>query len=211
MPFFGISGSELVAMVVGVGAAPRARPVRAGPRPRTGHFDRQVQVDHPDNAGQVQILKVHIQKIRLYPQVELEQMAQLPTGFSGADLANLCNEAALGATGRNAQEMVALMDSSWRWSASWPVWRRKTACSTPANARWGPATRWAMCLQGTDTVHKVSIMPRGIGALGYAIQQPTEDRFLMTAQDWTCPACCPVAGSPARTRSSTLTRPCGRS
>ena len=154
---------------------------------RAGRFDRQVLVDRPDKAGRVQILKVHIKKIRLDPQVDLEQVAQLTTGFSGADLANLCNEAALAATRRNAQE-VALVDFTVAVERIVAGLEKKNRVLNPrerevvAYHEMGHVLV-AMSLPGTDTVHKVSIIPRGIGALGYTIQRPTEDRFLMTAQE----------------------------
>jgi len=154
---------------------------------RAGRFDRQVLVDRPDKAGRVQILKVHIKKIRLDPQVDLEQVAQLTTGFSGADLANLCNEAALAATRRNAQE-VSLVDFTVAVERIVAGLEKKNRVLNPrerevvAYHEMGHVLV-AMSLPGTDTVHKVSIIPRGIGALGYTIQRPTEDRFLMTAQE----------------------------
>ena len=154
---------------------------------RAGRFDRQVLVDRPDKLGRVQILKVHIKKIRLAPQVDLEQVAQLTTGFSGADLANLCNEAALAATRRNAPE-VALVDFTTAVERIVAGLEKKNRVLNPrerevvAYHEMGHALV-AMCLPGTDRVHKVSIIPRGVGALGYTIQRPTEDRFLMTAQE----------------------------
>lgn len=154
---------------------------------RAGRFDRQVLVDRPDKAGRVQILKVHIKKIRLDPQVDLEQVAQLTTGFSGADLANLCNEAALAATRRGAQE-VALVDFTIAVERIVAGLEKKNRVLNPlerevvAYHEMGHVLV-AMSLPGTDAVHKVSIIPRGIGALGYTIQRPTEDRFLMTAQE----------------------------
>ena len=154
---------------------------------RAGRFDRQVLVDRPDKLGRVQILKVHIKKIRLAPQVDLEQVAQLTTGFSGADLANLCNEAALAATRRNAPE-VALVDFTTAVERIVAGLEKKNRVLNPrerevvAYHEMGHALV-AMSLPGTDRVHKVSIIPRGVGALGYTIQRPTEDRFLMTAQE----------------------------
>ncbi len=151
---------------------------------RAGRFDRQVLVDRPDKLGRVQILRVHTQKIRLAPQVDLEQVAQLTTGFSGADLANLCNEAALAATRRSA-ESVDLVDFTVAVERIVAGLEKKTRILNPrerevvAHHEMGHALV-AMSLPGTDTVHKVSIIPRGIGALGYTIQRPTEDRFLMT-------------------------------
>ena len=154
---------------------------------RAGRFDRQVLVDRPDKAGRVQILQVHTRKIRLAPQVSLEQVAQLTTGFSGADLANLCNEAALAATRRGAQG-IALEDFTTAVERIVAGLEKKNRVLNPherevvAFHEMGHALV-AMALPGTDTVHKVSIIPRGVGALGYTIQRPTEDRFLMSQEE----------------------------
>jgi cell division protease FtsH len=154
---------------------------------RAGRFDRQVLVDRPDKGGRVQILNVHIRKIRLAAGVDLEQVAALTTGFSGADLANLVNEAALAATRRGAGE-VALADFTVAIERIVAGLEKKNRV---LNAREREVVAYhemghalvAMSLPGSDPVHKVSIIPRGIGALGYTIQRPTEDRFLMTREE----------------------------
>ncbi len=151
---------------------------------RAGRFDRQVLVDRPDKIGRVQILKVHSRKIRLAAGVDLDQVAALTTGFSGADLANLCNEAALAATRRHAED-VTLADFTTAIERIVAGLEKKNRVLNPrerevvAFHEMGH-TLVALALPGTDPVHKVSIIPRGIGALGYTIQRPTEDRFLMT-------------------------------
>ena len=114
---------------------------------RPGRFDRQILVDRPDKQGRIQILEVHAKKIKLAPDVSLEQVAALTPGFTGADLANLVNEAALLATRRRAQA-VTMDDFNQRdRAASSPGWRRRTGCSIPRSARWSPttssATRWS--------------------------------------------------------------------
>ncbi len=154
---------------------------------RAGRFDRQVLVDRPDKAGRVQILEVHVKKIRLAPGVELEKIAALTPGFSGADLANLVNEAALLATRRNAQ---AVTEDDFTAAVERIVagLEKKNRILNPkeravvAHHEMGHALV-ALSLPDTDPVHKVSIIPRGIGALGYTIQRPTEDRFLMTREE----------------------------
>ncbi|MFN3566627.1 MAG: ATP-dependent zinc metalloprotease FtsH [Burkholderiaceae bacterium] len=154
---------------------------------RAGRFDRQVLVDRPDKNGRVQILKVHVRKVKLAPDVDLEQVAALTTGFSGADLANLVNEAALAATrrGANAIELADFTQAIERIVAGL---EKKNRVLNPrereivAYHEMGHALV-ALALPGSDPVHKVSIIPRGIGALGYTIQRPTEDRFLMTREE----------------------------
>lgn len=154
---------------------------------RAGRFDRQVLVDRPDKAGRVQILKVHVRRIRLAPHVDLEQVAALTTGFSGADLANLCNEAALAATRRHADD-VALQDFTVAIERIVAGLEKKNRVLNPrereivAYHEMGHALV-SLSLPGSDPIHKVSIIPRGIGALGYTIQRPTEDRYLMTREE----------------------------
>jgi cell division protease FtsH len=154
---------------------------------RAGRFDRQVLVDRPDKLGRVQILQVHSKKIRLETHVNLEQVAALTPGFTGADLANLVNEAALLATRRDA-ESVTLEDFTLAIERIVAGLEKKNRILNPrerqvvAHHELGHAMV-AMALPGVDPVHKVSIIPRGVGALGYTIQRPTEDRFLMTREE----------------------------
>ncbi len=154
---------------------------------RAGRFDRQVLVDRPDKKGRLDILRVHVKKIKLAPEVDLEQVAALTTGFSGADLANLANEAALMATRRKA-EAVTLADFTAAVERIVAGLEKKNRVlndaerKTVAYHEMGHALV-ALALPGTDPVHKVSIIPRGIGALGYTIQRPTEDRYLMTREE----------------------------
>ncbi len=154
---------------------------------RAGRFDRQVLVDRPDKAGRAAILKVHASKIRLAGDVDLDKIAALTTGFTGADLANLINEAAIAATRRNGQSvssddftiaierMVAGIEKKSRVLS--PEERRRVAYHEMGHAL------VAAGLPGVDPVQKVSIIPRGIGALGYTMQRPTEDRFLLTESE----------------------------
>jgi cell division protease FtsH len=151
---------------------------------RAGRFDRQVLVDRPDKVGRLQILKVHIRRVKLAADVNLEDVAALTPGFSGADLANLINEAALLATRRGGEavtandfsgaieRIVAGLEKKNRLLN--PHERRVVACHELGHAF------VAMSLKGSDPVQKVSIIPRGIGALGYTIQRPTDDRYLMS-------------------------------
>jgi cell division protease FtsH len=154
---------------------------------RAGRFDRQVLVDRPDKIGRVQILRVHIRQIRTAADVDLETVASLTPGFTGADLANLVNEAALLATRRGA-EAVTLSDFTAAMERIVAGLEKRNRLLNPhersvvAHHEMGHALV-ALSLPGTDKVHKVSIIPRGIGSLGYTIQRPTEDRFLMTRQE----------------------------
>lgn len=151
---------------------------------RAGRFDRQVVVDRPDKQGRVAILQVHIRKIELAEGVDLTQIADLTPGFTGAELGNLCNEAALAATRRQA-EAVTLEDFTVaveRIVAGLEKRNRVLSAlerETVAHHEMGH-TIAAMSTPGSDPVHKVSIIPRGVGALGYTIQRPTEERYLMT-------------------------------
>ncbi|WP_028716850.1 ATP-dependent zinc metalloprotease FtsH [Paracoccus sp. J39] len=154
---------------------------------RAGRFDRQVLVDRPDKQGRVQILNVHLKKARLGPDVEPEKIAALTPGFTGADLANLVNEATLLATRRNA-DAVTMEDFNNAVERIVAGLEKRNRLLNPrereivAYHEMGHALV-AMALPGVDPVHKVSIIPRGIGALGYTIQRPTEDRFLMTREE----------------------------
>jgi cell division protease FtsH len=151
---------------------------------RAGRFDRQVLVDRPDKKGREQILAVHLKKAKLGSDVRPEEISALTPGFTGADLANLVNEAALLATRRNGdavtmadftnavERIVAGLEKRNRLLN--PMERRVVAYHELGH------TLVALALPGTDAVHKVSIIPRGVSALGYTIQRPTEDRYLMT-------------------------------
>jgi cell division protease FtsH len=150
---------------------------------RAGRFDRQVLVDRPDRKGRRAILEVHTKTVRLAADVSLDQVAGLTPGFTGADLANLVNEAAILATraDRGAVTYADFESAIERIIAGLEKRNRllnKTERETVAYHEMGHALV-AMSLPGVDPVRKVSIIPRGIGALGYTLQRPIEDRFLM--------------------------------
>jgi len=252
VPFFSISGSEFVEMIVGVGAA-RVRDMfkearakapaiifideidalgaaRNGPgmgghdekeqtlnqllsemdgfdpstglvilastnRPevldpallRAGRFDRQVLVDRPDRQGRTEILKIHLTKVKLAANVAPEAIAVMTPGFTGADLANLVNEAALLATRRDAPD-ITLADFEAAIERLIAGLEKRTRIlgqherSLVAFHEMGHAIV-AMALPDTDPVHKISIIPRGIAALGYTMQRPTDERFLMSQNE----------------------------
>jgi cell division protease FtsH len=150
---------------------------------RAGRFDRQVLVDRPDRKGRLEILKVHVRKVQLAHDIDLDTIAGLTTGFTGADIANLVNEAAIVATRRNGtavslndfteaiERIVAGLEKKSRVLSDEE--RRRVAYHEMGHAL------VAATLPGVDPVQKVSIIPRGVGALGYTIQRPTEDRFLL--------------------------------
>jgi cell division protease FtsH len=150
---------------------------------RAGRFDRQVLVDRPDKIGRAAILAVHLKKIKLAAGVPLDDIAALTPGFTGADLANLANEAALLATRRGA-DSVTLDDFNQAIERIIAGLEKRNRLLNPherevvAHHEMGHALV-AMALPGVDPVQKVSIIPRGIAALGYTIQRPLEDRFFM--------------------------------
>lgn len=151
---------------------------------RAGRFDRQVLLDKPDKVGRLAILAIHLKHIQCHNDVNPEEISALTPGFTGADLANLANEAALLATRRNA-DSVSMDDFN-------SAIERIVAGLEKRNRLLNPKEREivayheighalvSMVLPESDTVHKVSIIPRGIGSLGYTISRPTEDRFLMS-------------------------------
>jgi cell division protease FtsH len=154
---------------------------------RAGRFDRQVLVDRPDRLGRAEILKVHLRKAKLATDVDPGKIAALTPGFSGADLANLVNEAALFATRRGA-DAVGMEDFTAAIERIVAGLEKRNRLLNPKERKivayheMGHALV-ALSLPGTDQVHKVSIIPRGIGSLGYTIQRPTEDRYLMTRDE----------------------------
>jgi cell division protease FtsH len=150
---------------------------------RPGRFDRHVLVDRPDKVGRVEILKVHLKKIKTVSDLDVEKLAGMTSGMVGADLANLVNEAALLAVRRNRKEvgMAEFEEAVERIVAGL---EKKNRLINPEERKvvayheMGHALI-ALSLPGTDPVQKISIIPRGIAALGYTMQVPTEDRFLM--------------------------------
>ncbi len=153
---------------------------------RAGRFDRQLVIDRPDRKGRQAILKVHLKKISVSPDIDCERIAEITTGFTGADLANLINEAAIVAT-RRGGEVVSLDDFTAAVERIVAGVERKSSLLRPderlvvAYHEMGHALA-AGTLPGMDPVHKVSIIPRSIGSLGYTLQRPTEDHFLISCQ-----------------------------
>ncbi|MDA8126019.1 MAG: ATP-dependent zinc metalloprotease FtsH [Deltaproteobacteria bacterium] len=150
---------------------------------RPGRFDRHVLVDRPDKIGREQILRVHMKRIKTVSALDMEKLANMTPGMVGADLANLVNEAALLAVRRNKDEvgMAEFEEAVERIIGGLEKKNRLINASereTVAYHEMGHALV-ALSLPGTDPVQKISIIPRGIAALGYTMQVPTGDRFLM--------------------------------
>ena len=156
---------------------------------RAGRFARQVLVDRPDRKGRASIVRVHLQKIMVDPNLDVDAIAALTPGFTGADIANLVNEAALAATRRGANT-TELADFNQAVERIVIGIEKKGRILGPkereivAHHEMGHALV-AMTLPGSDPVQKISIISRGLGALGYTLQRPTSDRYLMSLTDLT--------------------------
>jgi cell division protease FtsH len=154
---------------------------------RAGRFDRQVLVDRPDKAARLEILKLHARKVSIESTADLDVIASMTAGFVGADLANIINEAALLGVRQNkdkvgleelqeaVERVVAGLEKKNRVLS--PEEKKRVAYHELGHAL------VATALPGADEVHKISIIPRGVAALGYTLQLPTEDRFLMTESE----------------------------
>jgi cell division protease FtsH len=154
---------------------------------RPGRFDRHVLVDRPDVRGREAILRVHVADVKLNPSVNLEQVARITSGFCGADLANLVNEAALLAA-RNSKTSVGMEEFNEgveRVTAGLEKKKRVIHEDEKRRVAYHEAAHAlvAFSLPNTDPVHKVSIIPRGLAALGYTMQRPEDDRYLMTQSE----------------------------
>jgi len=151
---------------------------------RPGRFDRHVLVDRPDVRGREKILEVHVQNVKLDNSVQLGDVARITSGFVGADLANLVNEAALLAArkGKSAVGMEEFNEGVERVTAGLEKKQRIIHQDEKQRVAYHESGHAlvAYSLPDTDPVHKVSIIPRGIGALGYMMQRPEGDRYLMT-------------------------------
>ncbi|MFO0795782.1 MAG: ATP-dependent zinc metalloprotease FtsH [Candidatus Brocadiaceae bacterium] len=154
---------------------------------RPGRFDRQITVDRPDLTGRESILTVHARGIKLASDINLKIIAKRTPGFSGADLANVVNEAALLAARHNKEsvgmdELESAIDrvlaGPERKSRIMSDKEKKTVAFHESGH-----TLVAALLPNTDPVHKVSIIPRGAAALGYTMQLPTEDKYLTSESE----------------------------
>ncbi len=154
---------------------------------RPGRFDRHIVIDAPDIKGREEILKVHTRKIKLSKDVVLSIIAKQTPGFSGADLENLCNEAALLAARKNkeAVEMEELQEAIERVVAGPQRKSRVISKKEKEIIAYHEAGHafLSLYLPGVDTLHKVSIVPRGVSALGYTMQLPLQDRYILTESE----------------------------
>ncbi|MDR1100443.1 MAG: ATP-dependent zinc metalloprotease FtsH [Treponema sp.] len=153
---------------------------------RPGRFDRQVLVDRPDLKGREEILKIHSRAVKLAPQVDLTAVAKITSGFSGADLANIVNEAALLAV-RGGRQLVGQKDFDEAIEKTVAGLQKKTRVLKPAERRLTAYHETGHALvaaftPNADPVQKISIIPRGF-ALGYTLQMPVEDRYTVTRSD----------------------------
>jgi cell division protease FtsH len=154
---------------------------------RAGRFDRQVTVGNPDLAGRLQILKIHSRNIKLAPDFDLERAARITPGFSGADLANVMNEAALLAARRKG-EAVTIADFEAAIERVVAGLEKKSRIMndqerTEVAYHESGHALVAGLVPHADPVAKISIVPRGRGALGFTMQMPTEDRYLLTIEE----------------------------
>ncbi|MBQ6435799.1 MAG: ATP-dependent zinc metalloprotease FtsH [Synergistaceae bacterium] len=153
---------------------------------RPGRFDRQIQVVLPTEEGREEILKIHTKNLPLAPEINLRSIAKVTPGFSGADLANIANEASLLAARRKAEKVTMndfdlaierVVAGLQRKTPLTPEIRKKVAYHETGHAL------VACYLPGSDPVHKVSIIPTTKGALGYTMQMPTEDQYLISESE----------------------------
>ena len=168
---------------------------------RPGRFDRQVAVDRPDMKGREQILKIHAKDVKLANGIDLSDTARITSGFSGADLANVINEAALLAVRGGRKEVIAedLNEAVEKAIAGLQKKSRvvkEKERQIVAYHETGHAITAAFT-DGADKVHKVSIIPRGIAALGYTLNIPEEDRFLSTEKELLAEVDCLLGGRAA--------------
>ncbi len=154
---------------------------------RPGRFDRHVLVDRPDVGGREDILRVHVKNVKLDEKVDLREVASITPGFVGADLANLVNEAALLAARaeKRAVGIVEFNEAVERVTAGLEKKNRVMNEDEKIRVAYHESGHAlvAAALPNTDPVHKVSIIPRGLAALGYTMQRPESDRYLMTKSE----------------------------
>ena len=154
---------------------------------RPGRFDRQVLVDRPDRKGREDILRIHSREVKLGPDVDLRLIGSRTPGFAGADLANVVNEAALLAARKDREKVIMadFMEAIERVVAGLEKKTRRMnekEKEIVAYHESGHALVSSLCAH-SEPVHKISIIPRGLAALGYTLQLPLEDRYLMSREE----------------------------
>jgi len=154
---------------------------------RPGRFDRHVLVDRPDIRGREAILNVHIKQVKLDESVDLKKIAAITSGFVGADLASLVNEAALLAAREDKPAVTMHEFNEGVERVTTGLEKRQRVMHEDEKQRIAyhesAHALVAYSLPNTDPVHKVSIIPRGLAALGYTMQRPESDRYLMTQSE----------------------------
>jgi len=151
---------------------------------RPGRFDRQVLVDRPDMKGREDIFRVHTRNLKLGPDIDLKRLAAQTPGFAGAEIANICNEAAIVAV-RNNRKLISMADFESAIERVIAGLEKKNKLINEKERKIVAYHESGHVIagyftEGADEVQKVSIVPRGIGALGYTLQVPLEDRYLMS-------------------------------
>lgn len=165
---------------------------------RPGRFDRQILIDKPDLNGRVEVLQVHTRRLKIAEDVDLRLLASQTPGFAGAELANMCNEAALLAARRNKNkiQMIDFQDAIERVVAGLEKKNKLISANERKIVAYHESGHAIVSwfLEHTDPVLKVSIVPRGLAALGYTLQTPLEDRFLMTKEELIDKICALLGG-----------------
>ncbi len=177
---------------------------------RPGRFDRQVVVDRPDIVGREDILKVHVKTVALDEEINLRQIAAMTSGFVGADLANLVNEAALLAARKGKSKVGSdeFQEGVERVIAGPEKRQRVLVHEEKLRIAYHEAGHALVSrsLPQTDPVHKITILGRGTAALGYTMYRPEDDRFLHT-RTWLESTICSLLGGRSPRRSSTAKSP----
>ncbi|MFH1771247.1 MAG: ATP-dependent zinc metalloprotease FtsH [Candidatus Omnitrophota bacterium] len=168
---------------------------------RPGRFDRHIVVDAPDIKGREAILKVHTRKIKLADESDLAVIAKQTPGFSGADLENLCNEAALLAARRERQAVgIDEMQEAMERVVAGPQRKSRVISKHEKEIiayHEGGHSLLSLYLPNVDPLHKVSIIPRGIGALGYTLQLPQNDKYIHSKSELLDQLCVLLGGRAA--------------
>ncbi len=168
---------------------------------RPGRFDRQVVLDRPDLNARIAIFRVHAKGMPLGDDVDLKALAAQTPGFAGAEIANVCNEASLLAS-RKDHDRIGMNDFQEAIERVIGGLEKKNKIISPRERNIVAYHESGHAIVGhylehADPVHKVSIVPRGVGALGYTLQTPLEDRYLLSKEELTEKLCSLLGGRAA--------------